>query len=187
MVGCVFWMWQFLICIFYFFFESHWTRQKSKFVIKKWNMHIRNCQTQKTQLPNTDKKKRKREKKRERGRYRERASLIKWSVSKQTPQTINKIENPRGYRLGTVSGKTICHWGFKPGSRAPTSLLSLQVLISTNKYKLSWWNNSNPPISLTMLHAKAHKHIKHKKPIALQSQRGQYSVILLRPEHLESN
>ena len=36
---------------------------------------------------------------------------------KRTPQTINEKENPWGYRLGTVSGKTICHWGFKPGSR----------------------------------------------------------------------
>jgi hypothetical protein len=26
-------------------------------------------------------------------------------------------ENPRGYRLGTVSGKTNCHWGLKPDSR----------------------------------------------------------------------
>jgi hypothetical protein len=37
---------------------------------------------------------------------KERAWLIKWSVSKQTSQTINKNENPRGYRLGTVNGKT---------------------------------------------------------------------------------
>jgi hypothetical protein len=52
----------------------------------------------------------------EKERERKRACLIKRSVSKQTPQTINKIENPRGYRLGTVRGKTICHWGFKAGS-----------------------------------------------------------------------
>jgi hypothetical protein len=25
--------------------------------------------------------------------------------------TTNEKENPWGYRLGTVSGKTICHWG----------------------------------------------------------------------------
>ncbi len=43
-------------------------------------MHIRNRHTQKTQPPH--------------------------AVSKQTPQTINRIVNPRGYRLGTVSGKT---------------------------------------------------------------------------------
>jgi hypothetical protein len=43
--------------------------------------------------------------------------VYKMTISKQTPQTINKNENLRGYRLGTVSGKTICHWGFKPGSR----------------------------------------------------------------------
>jgi hypothetical protein len=48
-------------------------------------------------------------------------------------------------------------------------------------------NNSNLPISSTMLHAKANKHIKHKKLIALQSQRGGYSMILSRPEDLESN
>jgi hypothetical protein len=31
--------------------------------------------------------------------------------------TNNENENPKGCRLGTVSGKTICHWGFPPGSR----------------------------------------------------------------------
>jgi hypothetical protein len=36
-----------------------------------------------------------------------------------------------------------------------------------------------------MLHAKAHQHIKHKKLIALQSQEGDYSMILPRPEPLE--
>ncbi len=29
----------------------------------------------------------------------------------------SKNENLWGCRLGTVNGKTICHWGFKPGSR----------------------------------------------------------------------
>jgi hypothetical protein len=38
-----------------------------------------------------------------------------------TPQTINEKENPWGYRFGTVSGKTICHWGFKPDSRVHQS------------------------------------------------------------------
>jgi hypothetical protein len=38
-----------------------------------------------------------------------------------------------------------------------------------NKHKLSWWNNSNPHFSPTMLHAKAHKHIKHKKLMTFQS------------------
>ena len=46
------------------------------------------------------------------------------------------------------------------------------TLAQTNKHKLSWWNNSNPHFSLTMLHAKAHKHIKHKKLIALQSKKA---------------
>jgi hypothetical protein len=35
----------------------------------------------------------------------------------KTPQTINKNENLRGYRLVKVSCNTICHWGFKPGSK----------------------------------------------------------------------
>ncbi len=30
---------------------------------------------------------------------------------KRTPQTINEKENPWDYCHGTVSGKTICHWG----------------------------------------------------------------------------
>jgi hypothetical protein len=60
-------------------------------------MHIRNCQIQKTQPAYTAKKKRKREK----------VSMFnKMIISKQTPQTIHKIENPRGYGLGTVRGKT---------------------------------------------------------------------------------
>jgi hypothetical protein len=42
---------------------------------------------------------------------------IMYVNSNRTPQTINKEENLWGYRLGTVSGKTNCHWGFKPGSR----------------------------------------------------------------------
>jgi hypothetical protein len=37
---------------------------------------------------------------------------IRILISKRTPQTINEKENPWGYRLGTVSGKTIYHWGF---------------------------------------------------------------------------
>jgi hypothetical protein len=41
----------------------------------------------------------------------ERAWFIKRSISKQTTQTINKNENLRGNRLGTVGGKTVCHWG----------------------------------------------------------------------------
>jgi hypothetical protein len=64
-------------------------------------MPIRNYHIQKKQPANTPKKKRGRES----------------MVYKMTPQTINKNENPRGYRLGTVSAKTIYHWGFKPGSR----------------------------------------------------------------------
>ncbi len=31
--------------------------------------------------------------------------------------TNNEKANPWGYCLGTVSGKTICHWVLKPGSR----------------------------------------------------------------------
>jgi hypothetical protein len=45
-----------------------------------------------------------------------RQTFIRISISNKTPQTINEKENPWGYRLGTVSGKTISHWGFKPGS-----------------------------------------------------------------------
>jgi hypothetical protein len=52
---------------------------------------------QKTQPPHTAKKK------------RGRAWFIKWTISKQTPQTINNKWEPEGYRIGTVSGKTICH------------------------------------------------------------------------------
>jgi hypothetical protein len=44
-----------------------------------------------------------------------RASVYNNINFKRTPQTINEKENPGGYRLGTVSGKTIYHWGFKPG------------------------------------------------------------------------
>jgi hypothetical protein len=40
------------------------------------------------------------------------ACVYKNSNFKRTPQTIREKENPWGYRLGTVSGKTICHWGF---------------------------------------------------------------------------
>jgi hypothetical protein len=43
--------------------------------------------------------------------------FIRISISNKTPQIINENENPWGYRLGTVNVKTICHWGFKPGSR----------------------------------------------------------------------
>jgi hypothetical protein len=42
--------------------------------------------------------------------------FIRISISNKTPQTINEKENPWGYCLGTVSGKTSCHWRFKPGS-----------------------------------------------------------------------
>jgi hypothetical protein len=45
--------------------------------------------------------------------------FIKISISNQTPQTINEKENPWGYSLGTISGKTFCHWGFKIDSRVP--------------------------------------------------------------------
>ncbi len=38
--------------------------------------------------------------------------FIRIPISNKTPQTINEEENPWGYRLETVSGKTICHWGF---------------------------------------------------------------------------
>jgi hypothetical protein len=72
-------------------------------------MHIRNRHTQKTQPPHAAKKKR--------GREREHMIYIMYVNSNRTPQTINKEENLWGYRLGTVSGKTNCHWGFKPGSR----------------------------------------------------------------------
>ncbi len=43
--------------------------------------------------------------------------FIRISISNKTPQTINEKGNPWGSRLGTVSGKTICHWRFKPGDR----------------------------------------------------------------------
>ncbi len=38
--------------------------------------------------------------------------FVRILISNTTPQTINEKENPWGYRLGTVSGKTICNWGF---------------------------------------------------------------------------
>jgi hypothetical protein len=63
-------------------------------------VHIRNRHTQKTQPPNAAKKE-----------EREREHVfIRILISKQTPQTINEKENPWGYHLGTVIGKTICHW-----------------------------------------------------------------------------
>jgi hypothetical protein len=43
--------------------------------------------------------------------------FISMSNSNKTPQTINEKEKPSCYRLGTVSGKTIFHRGFKPGTR----------------------------------------------------------------------
>jgi hypothetical protein len=43
--------------------------------------------------------------------------VIQLSLSKQTPLTIIEKENLWDYGIGTVSGKTICHWGFKPRSR----------------------------------------------------------------------
>jgi hypothetical protein len=42
--------------------------------------------------------------------------FIRILISNKTPQTINEKETPWGYRLGTISSKTICHWEFKPGS-----------------------------------------------------------------------
>jgi hypothetical protein len=70
-------------------------------------MHIRNCHTQKTQPPQAAKQRRE-----------EREHVyIRILISKRTPQTNNEKENNWGYRLRTVSGKTICHWWFKPGSR----------------------------------------------------------------------
>jgi hypothetical protein len=42
--------------------------------------------------------------------------FIRILISNKTSPIFNEKENPWGYRLGTVSGKTICHWGFKPGS-----------------------------------------------------------------------
>jgi hypothetical protein len=68
-------------------------------------MHIRNRHTQKTQPPHAGKKKK-----------REHV-FIRRFISNKTPQTINERVNLWGYRIGTVSGKTILHWGFKPGSR----------------------------------------------------------------------
>jgi hypothetical protein len=43
-------------------------------------------------------------------RERERV-FIRLLISNKTPQTINEKENSWRYRLGTVSGKTICHRG----------------------------------------------------------------------------
>jgi hypothetical protein len=54
-------------------------------------------------------------------REEKRPCCYKYVNSNKTPQTINEKENPWGYRLGTVSGKTNCHWGFKPGSRVHQS------------------------------------------------------------------
>jgi hypothetical protein len=69
-------------------------------------MYIRNCHTQKTQPPHAAKKKRERE-----------HVYIRILISKRTPKTTNEKENHWGYRLGTISGKIICDWGFIPGSR----------------------------------------------------------------------
>jgi hypothetical protein len=38
-------------------------------------------------------------------------SFINRSISNNTPQTINEKEKLAVYRLGTISGKTICHSG----------------------------------------------------------------------------
>jgi hypothetical protein len=53
--------------------------------------------------------------------------IIRISILNKTPQTINENENPWDYHLGMVSGKTFCHWGFKPGSRVhqPKELLPI--------------------------------------------------------------
>jgi hypothetical protein len=42
--------------------------------------------------------------------------FIRTSISNKSPQTINGKEKLLGNSLGTVSGKTICLWGFKPGA-----------------------------------------------------------------------
>jgi hypothetical protein len=41
----------------------------------------------------------------------EKESMVNKMISFKTDTTNNKIENPRGYRLGTATGKTIFHWG----------------------------------------------------------------------------
>jgi hypothetical protein len=74
---------------------------------KKWNMHIRNCHNQKKASPRSQKVE----------RTREHAFIHKRISFKLTSQTIHEKENHWGYRLGTVSSKIVCHWGFKPGSR----------------------------------------------------------------------
>jgi hypothetical protein len=69
--------------------------------------------------------------------------VIQLSVKKMTPPSINESENSSGYRLGTVSGKTICHWQFKTGS----SVYQLDNV------------------------AEAHKPIEHEQLIPLSSKR----------------
>jgi NAD-specific glutamate dehydrogenase len=63
-------------------------------------MHIRNGHIQQTQSLHTAKKVKRR---RQHGK-----AIISFKIA---PQTINEIENPRGCRLGTVSGKKYRHWG----------------------------------------------------------------------------
>jgi hypothetical protein len=70
---------------------------------KRWNWLIRN---RKQSLLNNQKPNRTREHR-----------FIQWSISNNAPLTINEKENMWGYCIGAVSGKIICHWEFKPGSR----------------------------------------------------------------------
>jgi hypothetical protein len=70
-----------------------------------------NSHTLNTQLPH---KATKGERKREHG-----FKMIKKS-NQTTTTTINENKNLWGCRLEMVYDKTICHWGFKPGTRVNT-------------------------------------------------------------------
>lgn len=77
---------------------------------------------------------------------RKRRHVIKTDLLKKAPLTINENENPRGYCLETVSGKTFTtrktfatrRGGVKGGFRVPNP-----TLVWTDNYKLSWWFISN--------------------------------------------
>jgi hypothetical protein len=66
-------------------------------------MHIRNGHIQKTQPPHTANK--------WRGTKSMGDKMINFKID---TTSYEREREPGAYRSGTVSGKIICHWGFKP-------------------------------------------------------------------------
>jgi hypothetical protein len=109
----------------------------------------------------------KKERKREHG-------FIKWSIVKETVQTINEKENLMGFLFETVKWQNNMPMGvYKPGSRVQQS--------HTCPKRFSYEQTSTSclgevrPTYLSNVHAKAHKHIK--KLIALSSKKARTNFL----------